>query len=116
MLMTVDHHRTRPQTTYIPGEGGVWLFIAGDLLAFTLFFVTFFVHRLEDPALFASATTGVHLFHVLLGMGVLTWLLMHLGPGMAEQTQLRNLESGATFWYLVDLLWIVLFALFYLIP
>jgi len=28
---------------------------------------------------------------------------------------LRTLESGATFWHLVDLLWIVLFALLYLL-
>lgn len=63
--------------------------------------------------------TGVHLFHVLLGMGVLAWLVRHLDPDAAEevsaQTRRRNLESGATFWHLVDLLWIVFFAMFYLV-
>ena len=32
-----------------------------------------------------------------------------------DSKALRTIESGATFWHLVDLLWIVLFALFYLI-
>lgn len=35
-------------------------------------------------------------------------------PRLTER-QIRNLESGATFWHLVDLLWVVLFALIYLL-
>ena len=59
--------------------------------------------------------TGIHLIHVTIGMAVLTALVLYargdsFGPGV-----MRNLESGATFWHLVDLLWIVLFALLYLL-
>lgn len=59
--------------------------------------------------------TGIHLLHVLIGMGVLAFLARHTWNGAAEGNRLRNLESGASFWHLVDLLWIVLFALLYLV-
>jgi nitric oxide reductase NorE protein len=32
-----------------------------------------------------------------------------------DDKTIRNLESGGSFWHVVDLLWIVLFALFYLV-
>lgn len=33
----------------------------------------------------------------------------------AQRHDLRNIESGGAYWHLVDLLWIVLFALLYLV-
>jgi nitric oxide reductase NorE protein len=59
--------------------------------------------------------TGIHLLHVLIGMGVLAFLVRHTWSGVGADNRLRNLESGASFWHLVDLLWIVLFALLYLV-
>jgi nitric oxide reductase NorE protein len=35
--------------------------------------------------------------------------------GPYDPRQVRNLESGGIFWHVVDLLWIVLFALLYLV-
>ena len=59
--------------------------------------------------------TGIHLLHVVIGMGVLTVLILYSRSGAFVPIKLRNLESGASFWHLVDLLWIVLFALLYLV-
>jgi nitric oxide reductase NorE protein len=60
------------------------------------------------------AFTGIHLAHVLLGLGVLVVMRTAArGPDPASRVML--IECGATFWHVVDLLWIVLFALFYLI-
>lgn len=60
--------------------------------------------------------TGLHLVHVLIAMIVLKYL-----RGMAAHVhhvpsprQSRFLENGATYWHLVDILWLVLFAIFYL--
>jgi len=58
--------------------------------------------------------TGIHLIHVLIGMGVLTTLAIYSRSGELVPAKLRHLETGASFWHLVDLLWIVLFALLYL--
>lgn len=182
---------------HIPGEEGVWLLISGDLILFSLLFVTFLWMRGEQIEVFIAghacvnqtwglvntllmlssswfvATaikaarreltaitvrcfsaalacgagfiavkifeygeklhagftlttndffmlyfiyTGLHLLHVVIGMGVLTVLVLYSRSGrFAEGHKMRNLESGASFWHLVDLLWIVLFALLYLV-
>jgi nitric oxide reductase NorE protein len=59
--------------------------------------------------------TGVHLFHVCVGMGVLTFLLTQTRRTELSATRMAVVEGGACFWHLVDLLWIVLFPLLYLV-
>lgn len=58
--------------------------------------------------------TGIHLAHVLIGMGVLA-VMMRLSRGAVDEGRVRLLEGGAIFWHLVDMLWIVLFPLIYLV-
>jgi len=59
--------------------------------------------------------TGIHLMHVIIGLAVLTYLTRVSGKPNAATTGLVWIECGALFWHLVDLLWVVLFALFYLL-
>jgi nitric oxide reductase NorE protein len=59
--------------------------------------------------------TGVHLFHVLVGMAMLTFLLTQARRLELSETRMAVVEGGACFWHLVDLLWIVLFPLLYLV-
>jgi nitric oxide reductase NorE protein len=59
--------------------------------------------------------TGVHLFHVCVGMAVLTFLLRQTQRRELSETRMAVVEGGACFWHLVDLLWIVLFPLLYLV-
>lgn len=71
----------------------------------------------NDFFMFYFVLTGIHMVHVVIGTVVLLFLARtDWGPDRTQGAQLRNLESGATFWHLVDLLWIVLFALIYLAP
>lgn len=66
--------------------------------------------------MFYYTYTGIHLIHVVIGCGVLATLIAYTRRvGSHSEVKLRYLESGATFWHLVDLLWIVLFALLYLV-
>lgn len=58
--------------------------------------------------------TGLHFVHVLIGMLVLTYLWWLARQGLREPRDLKVFESGAIFWHMVDLLWIVLFPLLYL--
>ena len=53
---------------------------------------------------------------IIIGCGVLVTLVAYTrSNGPAGKVKIKYLESGATFWHLVDLLWIVLFALLYLV-
>ncbi len=59
--------------------------------------------------------TGLHGLHVLIGMGLILWLLIramkgHFGPGYFTPVDIVGL-----YWHLVDLIWIFLFPLLYLI-
>jgi nitric oxide reductase NorE protein len=59
--------------------------------------------------------TGVHLFHVCVGLAVLTFLLAQTRRDEISETRMAVVEGGACFWHLVDLLWVVLFPLLYLV-
>jgi nitric oxide reductase NorE protein len=179
----------------IPGEVGIWLFILGDLIVFSLFFGNYLYDRSLDVELFSRSQatlsqsigtvntlvllasswfvvkglhavrvkavypgrwfaaawgcglifsinklveyvgkarvdigamtndfymyyfvlTGIHFVHVLVGMALL--MLMRNVAVKATRTagDARFLETGASFWHVVDVLWIVLFPLLYLI-
>jgi nitric oxide reductase NorE protein len=181
---------------HMPGEEGIWIFIFGDMLVFSLFFITYLYYRGQNVTLFAASQlqlnqtfgvintffmlssswfvatavqaarkspsektprcfalaflcglgfvvvkyfeygekirvgitpntndffmyyyifTGIHLLHVIIGMGVLIFLARISRVASVNDRTIRNLESGGSFWHVVDLLWIVLFALFYLV-
>ena len=181
---------------HLPGELGIWFFVSGDLLVFTLFFILIAIGNKEQSAIFAQSRatlgmwvgvtntallltgswfvatgvekarshhdagtsryfllavlcgllfvanksfewgskihagitpatndfymyffvfTGIHLLHVLIGIGVLLYLRSTTRRPVLEPRHIRTLESGATFWHLVDLLWVFLFALLYLL-
>jgi nitric oxide reductase NorE protein len=59
--------------------------------------------------------TGIHLVHVILGLGVLVFMWSSARRADANGSCMRVLEGGGAFWHLVDLLWVILFALFYLL-
>jgi len=58
--------------------------------------------------------TGIHLAHVVLGTSLLTFLCIRSRRGAYSSSHREVPESVASFWHLVDLLWIVLFPLLYL--
>ncbi|MGV0735048.1 cytochrome c oxidase subunit 3 [Mycobacterium syngnathidarum] len=59
--------------------------------------------------------TGVHFFHVVVGLGVLYFLTRTARMTSVSPARMAAAESGACFWHLVDLLWIVIYPLLYLI-
>lgn len=180
---------------HLPGEAGVWMFIVGDIVIFSMFFAVFVYYRSADVPLFASSQaslnqlfgafntvlmlssswfvalavhavrqdklktgehllvlaslcgvgfvvikffewkeklaagytlvtndffmyyfllTGIHLLHVLIGIGVLAFLWSTIRKGEPSSRDMVMVESGASFWHLVDILWIALFAILYL--
>ncbi len=180
---------------HVPGEVGIWVFIVGDLLAFTVMFVAFLVDERRHELTYASAqhllsvplgaantvllltgslfvvagvraaraatgrapllfglaflcglifvvnkaveftgkfddgifpTTnifftyfflmaGVHLLHVVLGMVALAFAAWKTRAAELTADDMRRVENTASYWHLVDILWVVLFPLLYLV-
>jgi nitric oxide reductase NorE protein len=59
--------------------------------------------------------TGIHLIHVLIGIAILVLLFTQARRTELSAQRTALIEGGACFWHLVDLLWIVLFPLLYLV-
>lgn len=195
--MTVaDAGTMKTRTRHIPGEAGVYIFIVGDMIIFSLFFVVFMFYRAHDVAMFAESQatlnqhygafntlllltsswfvvigveaarrrmqsvaklmfplaiacgvgfvivkyfewsekigkgitthtndfymyyymfTGIHLLHVIIGLAVLLFLWIKARRGVFEPADIQSYESGGVYWHMVDLLWIILFPLIYLV-
>ena len=61
------------------------------------------------------AATGLHLIHVLIGLLYLTYVLNGARSPLPRPNELRSAEIAATFWHMVDLVWVILFPLLYLV-
>jgi cytochrome c oxidase subunit 3 len=61
------------------------------------------------------AMTGLHGIHVLAGMIVITWLLINAFKGVYGPEYYTPVDLVGLYWHVVDLIWIFLFPLLYLI-
>lgn len=59
--------------------------------------------------------TGLHLFHVVIGMSLLAFIAHLTRQSTLSPREHGYLEGSACFWHMVDLLWIVVFPLLYLV-
>jgi cytochrome c oxidase subunit 3 len=59
--------------------------------------------------------TGTHGLHVLAGMAVIFWLLLRARKGHFDDGYFTPVDLGGLYWHLVDVIWIFLFPLLYLI-
>ncbi len=59
--------------------------------------------------------TGLHGIHVLLGMGLITWVMIKAAGGAYSGAYYTPVDLVGLYWHLVDLIWIFLFPLLYLI-
>ncbi len=59
--------------------------------------------------------TGLHAFHVLVGIAVFFWVLLRAMKGHFGPSNFAAVDYSALYWHLVDLIWIYLFPLLYLI-
>ncbi len=71
-----------------------------------------------NPHIFFSIyfiMTGLHGLHVLIGMGLITWLIVRTRNNVFSAEYYTPVEMVGLFWHLVDVIWIFLFPLLYLI-
>lgn len=87
------HHDIYPNSeTLIAGEPGLNIF-------FGLYYVI----------------TGLHGLHVIAGMTLLSISLVMVMTGKINESRYSMLENSGLYWHLVDLIWIFVFPLFYLV-
>ena len=82
-----------------PGSEFLLSLSKGDMLFFGLYFFM----------------TGLHAIHIIVGMALLGVTYVKVNNGSVNQNRVSLLENSGLYWHLVDLIWIFLFPLFYLI-
>jgi len=64
---------------------------------------------------FYFVMTGIHALHVVIGMGLLSWLVLRARRGEFGSNYFTPVELVGYYWHFVDLVWIFLFPLLYLV-
>jgi cytochrome c oxidase subunit III len=59
--------------------------------------------------------TGVHALHMIIGMAIIGFVIYEVKRGKINKGDYAYLENTGLYWHLVDLIWIFLFPLFYLV-
>jgi cytochrome c oxidase subunit III len=82
-----------------PGSDTLLAKPAGEIVFFGLYYVM----------------TGLHGLHVIIGMVLIALMMRFTSQGIINNDSYVKLESAGLYWHLVDIIWIFLFPLFYLI-
>lgn len=64
---------------------------------------------------FYFCMSGLHGIHVLLGMGLIVWTIVRTTRGDFNPNYYTAVEGVGIFWHIIDLIWIFLFPLLYLV-
>jgi cytochrome c oxidase subunit 3 len=82
-----------------PGSDALLAKPSGEILFFGLYYVM----------------TGLHGLHVIIGVILIALMMRYTSKGIITSESYVKLESAGLYWHLVDIIWIFLFPLFYLI-
>lgn len=77
-----------------------------------------FLAGLKDVHIFYGlyfVMTGLHGIHIIIGMGLLLWIIKRAHAGEFYSGFFTPVEIFGLYWHFVDLIWIFLFPLFYLV-
>ena len=98
-----EHHVPGPSFSFehvpIPGDPDQYANPQHAQIFFALYFIM----------------TGLHALHMVIGLGIFTWLLIKAWRGLFTPHYNTPLEIGGLYWHFVDIVWIYLFPLLYLI-
>jgi cytochrome c oxidase subunit 3/cytochrome o ubiquinol oxidase subunit 3 len=109
-----DHHKTR-----------VWLlatallgmtFIAGQIYEFTIFVQEGFTVRSSPAGSAFFVLTSFHGAHVTIGILMLLSLVAMSLRGALPQSRHTTVEYVGLYWHFVDIIWIIIFTVIYLVP
>ena len=86
----------------VPGPNFEWAG-AGDHRSVQLFFSFYF------------GMTGMHALHMIIGSGLIIWLMIRTLQNVFTSEYYAPIENFGLYWHFVDLVWIFLFPMFYLL-
>ena len=99
----VEHHVPGPSFSFenepIPGHPGQFADPNHAQIYFALYFVM----------------TGLHAVHMIIGIGIFVWILALAWKRRLTPEYNTPVEIGGLYWHFVDIIWIYLFPLLYLI-
>ena len=92
------------------------IFLAGQVYEFTIFYNEGFGYTTNISTSAFYTLTGFHGVHVALGIVMLAslWYMSH--AGRLTQKNAETVEIVGLYWHFVDIVWIVIFGIVYLIP
>ena len=93
--------------------GGV--FVAIKIAEFHAKFAADITMSTNNFYMFYLSLTFFHFMHVLMGMVILAVIIIKARRGIYSAQNYVGVETGASFWHMVDFLWIILFPLIYII-
>ena len=109
-----DHHRMR---TWLAGTALLGsTFVAGQVYEFTAFKGEGLGYTTSRSSSAFYTLTGFHGVHVTVGIIMLVSLLLLSLRGKVPQHRAETVEVVGLYWHFVDIVWIVIFAVVYLIP
>ncbi|HEX2381849.1 MAG TPA: heme-copper oxidase subunit III [Acidimicrobiales bacterium] len=113
-LQRGDHHRCRAWlvTTALLGA----TFISGQVYEFTSFVKEGMGYTTNTASSSFYTLTGFHGVHVCIGILMLMSLFLMSLRGRLPQAKSEVLEIIGLYWHFVDVVWIVIFTVVYLIP
>ena len=71
--------------------------------------------RVEMFYVFYFFMTGMHALHMVVGLGLMTYLVLKARTGAFTSGHFAPVEMSGLYWHFVDIIWIFLFPLLYLI-
>jgi len=98
-----EHHLV-PGPTFDPGHTSAWFAAHPDEVGHAkIFFFLYF------------AMTGVHAAHMVVGAGLMLWIMKRAKEGEFVPEHHDALEMSGLYWHFVDIVWIFLFPMIYLL-
>ena len=109
---------------YPPGDLAIWIFILAALLMGCVFLLVKsgeYAHHFEQGVTLSTNTfymfylslTFFHFMHVIMGMVILAAVAWKANQGGYSAAEHTGVETGASYWHMVDLVWLILFPLVY---
>ena len=102
LVVKVFEYAEKFEHHLVPGPGFRWP-EAGEAPHVQLFYSLYF------------AMTGLHALHMIIGLGILAWLVLGARRGRFGPDYATPVEVSGLYWHFVDIVWIFLFPLLYLI-
>lgn len=93
--------------------GGV--FVCIKMVEFHAKFAADITMSTNNFYMFYLSLTFFHFMHVLMGMVIIAIIIIKAKRGGYSAQDYVGVETGASFWHMVDFLWIILFPLVYII-